>query len=239
MKKKLKKIGFFTSNSLNINSIKILLFFTLLLTTSVLGQVESFNLSMMNDGDLQNMLSKISSHEKFDDYDGSPYLFENEKEGNIFIGDVENVFIGAKFNLNFLSMEFVIYEEKNTYSLNSNQVKSFVVGDFTYIRNDDNEFIKIIFKDDNFSLIEKYRLEIKDQPYVVGYEKPTNNLLSLKKSVLIYSDGNLIPFKPKLKFLQSLFNSNTKDLKKFIKENSLKLRDHQDLKLIFKEFKTN
>jgi hypothetical protein len=239
MKKKLKKIGFFTSNSLNINSIKILLFFTLLLTTSVLGQVESFNLSMMNDGDLQNMLSKISSHEKFDDYDGSPYLFENEKEGNIFIGDVENVFIDAKFNLNFLSMEFVIYEEKNTYSLNSNQVKSFVVGDFTYIRNDDNEFIKIIFKDDNFSLIEKYRLEIKDQPYVVGYEKPTNNLLSLKKSVLIYSDGNLIPFKPKLKFLQSLFNSNTKDLKKFIKENSLKLRDHQDLKLIFKEFKTN
>jgi hypothetical protein len=152
---------------------------------------------------------------------------------------VENVFIDAKFNLNFLSMEFVIYEEKNTYSLNSNQVKSFVVGDFTYIRNDDNEFIKIIFKDDNFSLIEKYRLEIKDQPYVVGYEKPTNNLLSLKKSVLIYSDGNLIPFKPKLKFLQSLFNSNTKDLKKFIKENSLKLRDHQDLKLIFKEFKTN
>ena len=239
MKKKLKKIGFFTSNSLNINFIKILLFFTLLLTASVLGQVESFNLSMMNDGDLQNMLSKISSSEKFDDYDGSPYLFENEKEGNIFIGDVENVFIDAKFNLNFLSMEFVIYEEKNTYSLNSNQVKSFVVGDFTYIRNDDNEFIKIIFKDDNFSLIEKYRLEIKDQPYVVGYEKPTNNLLSLKKSVLIYSDGNLIPFKPKLKFLQSLFNSNTKDLKKFIKEKSLKLRDHQDLKLIFKQFKTN
>lgn len=205
----------------------------------IFGQVESFNLSLMNDTDLQQMLSKINSSEKIDDYDGSPYLFENEKKGNIIIGDMESVSINATFNLNFLNMKFFIYEEDDVYLLDSSEVSSFHIGDFKYTRNDDNQFVKIIFKDENITLFEKYYLEIKDQPYVVGYEKPTNSLLSLKKSMLIYSDGNLIPFKPKLKFLQSLFNSNTKDLKKFIKEKSLKLRNHKDLKLIFEKFKIN
>lgn len=205
----------------------------------IFGQVESFNLSLMNDTDLQQMLSKINSSEKIDDYDGSPYLFENEKKGNIVIGDMESVSINATFNLNFLNMKFFIYEEDDVYLLDSSEVSSFDIGDFKYTRNDDNQLVKIIFKDENITLFEKYYLEIKDQPYVVGYEKPSNKLINIKKSVLININGNSIPFKPKLKFLQSLFNSNTKDLKKFIKEQSLKLRDHQDLKLIFKKFKIN
>ena len=205
----------------------------------IFGQVESFNLSLMNDTDLQQMLSKINSSEKIDDYDGSPYLFENEKKGNIVIGDMESVSINATFNLNFLNMKFFVYEDDDVYLLDSSEVSSFDIGDFKYTRNDDNQFVKIIFKDENITLFEKYYLEIKDQPYVVGYEKPSNKLINIKKSVLININGNSIPFKPKLKFLQSLFNSNTKDLKKFIKEQSLKLRNHQDLKLIFEKIKIN
>lgn len=240
MKKKSKHNRFLRAKICKRNSIlSISLVFLFYVSVPIFGQVESFNLSLMNDTDLQQMLSKISSSEKFDDYDGSPYLFENEIKGNIVIGDIERVSFNATFNLNFLSMKFVIYEEDNTYLLGSNEVKSFVVGDFTYIKNNDNEFIKIIFKDDNITIFEKYQLEIKEQPYVVGYEKPSNNLLSLKKSVFIYRDGYLIPFKPKLKFLQSLLDSNVKDVKKFIKENSLKLRNHQDLKLIIEQFKIN
>lgn len=203
----------------------------------IFGQVESFNLSLMNDTDLQQMLSKINSSEKIDDYDGSPYLFENEKKGNIVIGDMESVSINATFNLNFLNMKFFIYEEDDVYLLDSSEVSSFHIGDFKYTRNDDNQFVKIIFKDENITLFEKYYLEIKDQPYVVGYEKPSKKLINIKKSVLINIYGNSMPFKPKLKFLQSLFDSNISDLKKFIKQNSLKLKKHQDLKLIFEQFK--
>lgn len=209
------------------------------ISAPIFGQVESFNLSLMNDTDLQQMLSKISSSEKYDDYDGSPYLFKNEKKGSIVIGEMKSVSINATFNLNFLNMKFFIYEEDDVYLLDSSEVTSFEMGDFKYTRNDDNQFVKIIFKDENITLFEKYYLEIKDQPYVVGYEKPSNKLINIKKSVLININGNSIPFKPKLKFLQSLLDSNISDLKKFIKQNSLKLRNHQDLKLIFGQFKIN
>lgn len=209
------------------------------MSTSGIGQVESFNLSMMNDGGLQQMLSKISSSEKFDEYDGSPFLFKNKRNGSITVGNNESVSFSATFNLDFLSMKFVIYDGDETYLLDSSDVLSFESGNFTYARNDYDQFIKIIFKDKNFTLYEKYYLEIKDQPYVVGYEKPSNKYLSIKKSMFTEVNGNSTPFKPKLKFLQSLLNSNFKDLKKFIKNNSLKLRNHQNLKLIFEEFKHN
>ena len=125
------------------------------ISAPIFGQVESFNLSLMNDTDLQQMLSKISSSEKIDDYDGSPYLFKNEKKGSIVIGEMKSVSVNATFNLNFLNMKFFIYEEGDVYLLDSSEVTSFDVGDFTYIRNDDNQFVKIIFKDENITLFEK------------------------------------------------------------------------------------
>ena len=240
MRKKSKHNSFLGMKIWKSNSVlSICMIILFHISAPIFGQVESFNLSLMNDTDLQQMLSKISSSEKIDDYDGSPYLFKNEKKGSIVIGEMKSVSVNATFNLNFLNMKFFIYEEGDVYLLDSSEVTSFDVGDFTYIRNDDNQFVKIIFKDENITLFEKYYLEIKDQPYVVGYEKPSNNLINIKKSVLININGNSIPFKPKLKFLQSLFDSNISDLKKFIKQNSLKLRNHQDLKLIFGQFKIN
>ena len=50
--------------------------------------------------------------------------------------------------------------------------------------------------------------------------------------MFIDDNGNLIPFKPKLKFLNSQFNTNINTLKNFIKKRSLKLKNHKDLKMI-------
>lgn len=236
MKKKLKQSGFFTLRSPKRSSVKVVLFFNLLLSTSLIGQVESFNLSMMNDGDLQQMLSKISSSDKFDDYEGSPYLFKEKAKGIIFLGDNESVSFTVTFNLDFLSMKFVIYNENETYLLNSTEVTSFKSGEFAYIRNNEGQFIKIIFKEDDFTLFEKYHVEIEDQDYVVGYEKPSKKYVKVKNSMFIDDNGNLIPFKPKLKFLNSQFNTNINTLKNFIKKRSLKLKNHKDLKMIFEEF---
>jgi hypothetical protein len=233
----LNQSGFFTLKSLQRSSVKVVLFFNLLHSTSLIGQVESFNLSMMNDGDLQQMLSKISSSEKFDDYEGSPYLFKEKAKGIIFLGDNESVSFPVTFNLDFLSMKFVIYNnEDETYLLDSSEVTSFKSGEFAYIRNNEGQFIKIIFKEDDFTLFEKYHVEIEDQDYVVGYEKPSKKYVKVKNSMFIDDNGNLIPFKPKLKFLHSQFNMNIKTLKNFIKKSSLKLKNHKDLKTIFEEF---
>ena len=92
------------------------------ISAPIFGQVESFNLSLMNDTDLQQMLSKINSSEKIDDYDGSPYLFKNEKKGSIVIGEMKSVSVNATFNLNFLNMKFFIYEEGDVYLLDSSEV---------------------------------------------------------------------------------------------------------------------
>ena len=237
MSKKLKQSGFFTLKSLQLSSFKIVLFFNLLLSTSVLGQVESFSLSMMNDSDLQQMLSKISPSEKFDDYEGSPFLFKDKAKGSIILGNKERLSFPVTFNLNFLSMKFVIYNEDETYLLDSSEVTSFQSGEFAYTRNNDQQFIKIIFKDVNFTLFEKYHVEITDQAYVVGYEKPSKKHLRVKNSMFMDVNGKLTPFKPNLKFLKSQLNINIKTLKNFIKKRSLKLKNHKDLKMIFEEFK--
>jgi len=209
--------------------------FQILLIIVILGWND---LSAQQDIKMINALPFNS--EKYKDFKGSPYLWEENKE--VIIYDKRGVeYSSAMGNYNGLENEFEVYKDDSFIQLpHSTYISIKVINDdktnyslFSNIHSKlKNKYCIRHKRSENYSVFESFQ----PRKSVVKLETPgkatvISKIIPKTKYYIIYG-AELIPFEIKKKKLYKQFGHKD-EIKKFLKENKLKIKTINDVLPLF------
>ncbi len=170
---------------------------------------------------------------KTGDVKGTPYEFENWKKGYVFTIKGDSM-LTAMINYNGYSKLFEIKEEGNYIALNEkyhNKIK--IRNGYAYetyknrLVGSDLEYYQVLYEGENVSLLKRHEVKIKER----GESNYAGSVKSKKyKNSTVYyllDEEGYKELNRKDKFFEKYFRS--KKVKKFIKDNKLKLKKDMDL----------
>lgn len=180
---------------------------------------------------------------------GSTYLLDNFTNANILLKDSTIIFdYKINFNLSTKNIEFFI-EDANEYAylniskaeriyLKKNNQTEIYESCPQYLLNypdiGDCDIIKLIYKGDKASLIYKYTLELIPANYNLALDAGNPyDTYAAKRTIYILKDGKSYLARPSKASLLFILRDKKKELKDFIENNNLNLRNekHQALLL--------
>jgi len=168
--------------------------------------------------------------------DGSTYFFKKPQDAVIVLTDGKNP-IKIKTNYNLLNETFEVESEDGLLNLAPNKINSIKFKEHSFIVFD-SKFYQLITKNDKFSILKSYSLEAVEQDYQPGIQEKPNLKYKKANSLFIENNNTISELKSTKKAIIALFGkSNQKTIKSFFKKNKISIRDSNDLKLLFDNFK--
>ncbi|WP_179316292.1 hypothetical protein [Winogradskyella undariae] len=227
--------------------IKQFIFITLI----TLSGINTSNAQDLNHQSTQNLLNGFIStinndFDKVKNAKGSPYIsdiFEVVKLKRF--GD--KTFYG-RYDANLGEMQLKL--DNDTIVLNNAEKYeiTFVMGKKIYksynYKNDDDilqqGFLVVLGETDSMAFLKEEVVKYyEEKPSTNGYDEAKPAEYKRSKDVFYYRSGDDITLLPqKRKDFLKLFPKNSEDLKEFIKENKISLKDDEDLITLFKHIKT-
>jgi hypothetical protein len=173
----------------------------------------------------------------YNDISGSPYKFEEFKKGKIYFTS-NNIPVDYELNYNAFKDELEYIEKKETKKVtNLHQIQKIEINNevLKYTHYYEKDFIKegffIEIVDDYVSLYKKETTSFIPAGKTINIFKPDNKAKFIEKRPCYYISiyGNpLIQIRTKKKILRLFFNHS--DLKKYLKDENIKLFCEDDLK---------
>tara|TARA_Y100000741_G_C18220591_1_gene545661 strand:+ start:732 stop:1403 length:672 start_codon:yes stop_codon:yes gene_type:complete len=216
---------------------KIIVFIILFVNYSLSSQN---NINFTNQlPEFQRIVTDISKgkSKKNIEIDGNKYFFKKNSEAKIFLrGD--NKSITAPVNYNYVDQVFEMVNRDMILELDPSKISGveFENDFFTVYK---GTFYKLITENDNFSVLKFISVVLVKPDYVPGIEDKPNLRYRRDDQMFILKDDKLRKFKLNKKVVISLFKNNDGEIKKFIKNNKISLRDDAELKKLFDTFKNN
>lgn len=180
----------------------------------------------------------VTLNDEDDDIRGSKYLYKDWVEATIIDTD-DKMITDVSVNYNGYTKKFEMLERGNKkVELNSwlyqqiNVYKDKKMHTFKLYKDGDTPaYFKVIYEGEKASFLEKFDTKLKvDEIPNYGSSTSTKKYLN-RKSTYIYTEGNLIEVKRKDKDIVKVLGK--KELKKYIKENKLKIKEDKDLSALF------
>jgi hypothetical protein len=168
--------------------------------------------------------------------DGSTYFFKKPQDAVIVLTDGKNP-IKIKTNYNLLNETFEVKSEDGLLNLAPNKINSIRFNEYSFIVFD-SKFYQLITKNDKFSILKSYNLVAIEPDYQPGIQDKPNLRYKKVNNLFIENNGKLSQIKGAKNAIVALFGkNNTKAVKTFIKKNKISVRDTNDLKLLFDNYK--
>lgn len=177
-----------------------------------------------------------------DGIDGHQYLLDEWGTGIIIINDSINT-VQARIQFDMVSGEPIIgnaHRAEKGFILRDKSITGFVINNTKFVRvpssqfqekMDRSYFVTPMFSKNNY-LITNYSKYLKE-PYVNnnGYNKTDLNkkYVTLKKYYFLNKDNKYVSLKLKKKEILKLLSDKENELKKYIKNQDLNLKDEKDV----------
>jgi hypothetical protein len=186
--------------------------------------------------------TNCSPGKEYNQIEGSPYLFENWSSGIIKLERGANLKIEScmydvyKDRIMFLQDETPLYF---AYPEDIDRV-TFGSSDFINLKLENrNDYFEILIEEMDFVLLKKYKCDIVKGKESDGINKATKDKFKLSYNYyLIKGNAELAKVKIKKKNILELMNDKEQEVKKYIIDNNLKLKNESDLVEIFKFYST-
>ncbi|MGY8946005.1 MAG: hypothetical protein ACKVJS_03000 [Flavobacteriales bacterium] len=205
----------------------------------IIGYSQAFDTNQYNlTSQFQTILKEISlGKSKVPlEIDGSTYFFKKPQDAIIVLNDGKNP-IKIKTNYNLLNETFEVKSEDGLLNLAPNKINSIRFNEYSFIVFD-SKFYQLITKNDKFSILKSYNLVAIEPDYQPGIQDKPNLRYKKVNNLFIENNGKLSQIKGAKNAIVALFGkNNTKAVKTFIKKNKISVRDTNDLKLLFDNYK--
>jgi hypothetical protein len=204
------------------------------------GQTTSYNLSLMDDIDLQKFLSDIDvgSEDLTKYYDGSVYLYKKPVTATLYFLNSPSQKVTANVNLNLQKSSFDVLLKDKTFSFSAKDLSKVEVGRVSFLARNNGVFYKLIFGNNHFRVIEEFQLEVQPQSHIIGYESKKNDRIKIEKSIFLETVRGRISFSRTKKGISKLFGSQEKIVKDFISSKKLSPKSDSDLFDVFSKFQS-
>jgi hypothetical protein len=200
---------------------------------NLVGNLSTFAESARNFNDMKYSVDGIDGHQ---------YYLDEWGVGKIIINDSINT-PQARIQFDLVSGEPIIGNSSKAnegFILRDKAVTGFVINNTNFVRIprsnfletvDRDYFVTPVFNKENHLLID-YQKVLKE-PYVLknGYNDTDQNkkYVTIKKYYILNKDHKYVAVKLKEKVILKVLSDKTKELKKYIKKNSLKLKKEEDV----------
>ncbi len=183
--------------------------------------------------------------ENIDDSDevkGSAYLYPNYRLGAILQNDkVVAQNIAIKYNVYndlFKGKVNIGTPEDEAHQIIKSKEFKVRIGDQLFMLGNDNTYYQVIYAGDKASLLKKHSKTYYERIQATTSLTRTSPARYKDKSVyyMVDADGNYKEFPTSKKKALKLFGEQQGAIKKFIKENKIKLSDDEDLKKLFEYY---
>lgn len=202
------------------------------------GQVPGYNLSLMDDVDLQKFLSDIdvSTEDLTKYYDGSVYLYKKPVKATLYFLNTPSEKVTASINLNLQKSSFDVLLKDRTFSFSAKDLSKVDVGPISFLAKNNGVFYKLIFENIHLKVIEEYQLEVQSQSHIIGYESKKNDRIKIKKSIYLETNKGRTSFTRTKKGVSKLFGSQSKKVKDYMSSKKLSSKSDNDLFDVFSKF---
>jgi hypothetical protein len=214
--------------------------FIIAISFTGIGQTTNYNLSLMDDVDLQNFLSDIdvSSEDLAKYYDGSVYLYKKPVSATLYFLNSPTQKVTANVNLNLQKSSFDVLVKEKTFSFSAKDLSKVDVGQASFLAKNNGVFYKLIFENNHVKVVEEYQLEVQPQSHIIGYESKKNDRIKIEKSIFLETVGGRTSFSRTKKGISKLFGSHEKIVKNFISSKKLSPKSDSDLFDVFSKFQS-
>ncbi len=182
---------------------------------------------------------------KFDEYDGSMYIYNKAKPAIVYKGDIESQ--EAKLKYNIYTDAFEHKDKSHTYTVIKSSTiqitldhEDFYYRDFKTKKqlNQSGYFVQLD-KKKHYGLYKKYTIEItKPKSSYVMSEAPTPGKLKTIISYYLEENDIILELPINTKKFLSLLNTKSKEVKEYMKKEKLKLKREEDLIKILSYYAT-
>lgn len=180
-----------------------------------------------------------------DDYkfvEGNPYLFEKWSTGIIKLESGANLKMeSCMYDLYHERLMF-LQDENPLYFSNPEDIDRFTVGtsEFINIKNEtNNDFYEILVEGKDLKLLKKYNCDIIKGKETNGITQATADKFKITNDYYLKKgDVELIKVKIKEKDILKLLSNKEQEVKKYIQDNKLNLKNENDLVELFKFYST-
>ncbi|MDA3954135.1 MAG: hypothetical protein PF485_10840 [Bacteroidales bacterium] len=186
--------------------------------------------------------TKYVSSVEYKKIDGNPYLFENWSSGLIKLkSGMELKIESCKYDI-YEDMLMFLKDEVSLYFSNPEDIDRFTIGtsDFINLKLDKkNDFFEILVEVKDFILLKKYKYDIIKGKESVGIIQATNDKFKIScKYYLKKGNAEIVKVKIKEKDILELMNDKKQEVRNYIIDNKLNLKEENDLVAVFKFYST-
>ena len=169
--------------------------------------------------------------------DGNKYYFKKNTKAKIILRGNKNS-ITAPVNYNYVDQVFEMVNKDMILELDPSKIDG-VQFENDYFTVYNGTFYKLITENENFSVLKFVSVVLVKPDYVPGIEDKPNLRYRRDDQMFTLKDGKLRKFKLNKKTIISLFKNKESEVKKYFKSNKISIRDDEDLKLVFDNFKND
>lgn len=195
-----------------------------------------------NGGQNSGYFTKYVPDRKYDETEGSPYLFENWNSAIVKLENGDRVTVeSCKYDV-FEDKIMFLQDDIPLYFSNPEDIDRFSLGSSEFINlkiKKDAGIYEILVEEIDFVLLKKFNCDIIKGKVSDGINQATKDKFKLSFNYYLIRDNvELIKLKTKEKHMLKLLNNKEVEIKAYVKENNLKFSKEEDLIEIFKFYST-
>lgn len=195
-----------------------------------------------NGGQNSGYFTKYVPDRKYDETEGSPYLFENWNSAIVKLENGDRVTVeSCKYDV-FEDKIMFLQDDIPLYFSNPEDIDRFSLGSSEFINlklKKNGGIYEILVEEIDFVLLKKFNCDIIKGKVSDGINQATKDKFKLSFNYYLIRDNvELIKLKTKEKHMLKLLNNKEVEIKAYVKENNLKFSKEEDLIEIFKFYST-
>lgn len=195
-----------------------------------------------NGGQNSGYFTKYVPDRKYDETEGSPYLFENWNSAIVKLENGDRVTVeSCKYDV-FEDKIMFLQDDIPLYFSNPEDIDRFSLGSSEFINlklKKNGGIYEILVEEIDFVLLKKFNCDIIKGKVSDGINQATKDKFKLSFNYYLIRDNvELITLKTKEKHMLKLLNNKEVEIKAYVKENNLKFSKEEDLIEIFKFYST-